>query len=481
MSAETPYAVASPGLVGHHSTRRLIGLLLASTFVVILNETILIGALPQLVHDLDLTPTSAQWLTSGFLLTMAVVIPASGFLLTRFGTRAVFLGAISTFCLGTLLAATSVGFPILLMARVVQACGTALLIPLLTTTIITVVPESRRGRTMGTVSIVIGVAPAIGPTVSGLILSQLDWRWLFFLTVPLGLLALALGLRYMSDVLPRRPMSIDPFSPVLSALAFGSLVLGLSSVGDHAAALPVPAWVLAGGGLLLLLAFVARQVKLQQEDRAFLDLRTFQSRSFVLALIVMAGCMVNLLGTLIVLPLYFQSERGLDVLTTGLLLLPGGFMMGGLAPFIGRLYDRYGPRPLVPVGAATSGAGLLGLSFAATDSAPLAAVVLLHVVLSVGISMMLSPLFATALGALTDNLHAHGSAVVGTAQQLAGAAGIALYITILSSRVDADGRPDLVAGISSAFLCGACLAGLILVASLFVRSSGSGAVDLQVH
>lgn len=118
----------------------------------------------------------------------------------RFGTRRVFLAAMVAFCLGTSVAAVSGGFPMLLVARVVQGCGTALLLPLLTTTVLDVVPVSRRGQMMGTVSIVIGVAPAIGPTVSGLVLSQLEWRWLFLLDLPLGVIALLLGLRYARDL-----------------------------------------------------------------------------------------------------------------------------------------------------------------------------------------------------------------------------------------------------------------------------------------
>ncbi len=144
----------------------VIGLLLVSAFVVILNETIMGVALPSLTRDLGITVTAGQWLTTGFMLTMAVVIPITGFLLQRFNTRPVFITAMSLFSLGTAISAVAPGFGVLLLGRVVQASGTAIMMPLLMTTVLTLVPPATRGRTMGNISIVISVAPAIGPTIS---------------------------------------------------------------------------------------------------------------------------------------------------------------------------------------------------------------------------------------------------------------------------------------------------------------------------
>ncbi|HEV7950719.1 MAG TPA: MFS transporter, partial [Glaciihabitans sp.] len=161
----------------------VIRLLLVSAFVVILNETIMGVALPQLMNDLDITASLAQWLTTAFLLTMAVVIPITGFLLQRFNTLPVFIAAMTLFSMGTAIAAIAPGFEVLVVGRVVQASGTAIMMPLLMTTALTLVPKASQGRTMGNISIVISVAPAIGPTISGLILSVLDWRWMFILVL----------------------------------------------------------------------------------------------------------------------------------------------------------------------------------------------------------------------------------------------------------------------------------------------------------
>ena len=183
-----------PTVEDHGARNKLvIVLLLVSAFVVILNETIMGVALPHLMADLDISASAAQWLTTAFMLTMAVVIPVTGYLLQRLNTRPVFILAMSLFSAGTLISALAPGFAMLVIGRIVQASGTAIMMPLLMTTVMTLVPPESRGRTMGNISIVISVAPAIGPTISGLILSVLEWRWLFLLVLPIALCALALG------------------------------------------------------------------------------------------------------------------------------------------------------------------------------------------------------------------------------------------------------------------------------------------------
>ncbi len=177
------------------SASLVIALLVGSAFVMILNETIMSVALPALIADLDITVSTAQWLTSGFLLTMAVVIPITGFLLQRFPPRRVYLVSMLLFTAGTLVSALAPGFPVLLAGRVVQAAGTAVMVPLLMTTVLRLVPAERRGATMGTITIVIAVAPAVGPTLSGVILSSLGWRWMFWIVLPITLVALAAGVR----------------------------------------------------------------------------------------------------------------------------------------------------------------------------------------------------------------------------------------------------------------------------------------------
>src|SRR5690606_13413344 len=246
-----------------------------STFVVMLNETAMTVAIPELMHAFNAAASDASWLTTAFLLTMAVVIPVTGFLLQRLNTRPIFLAAMALFSAGTLIAALAARLPVLIAARVVQASGTAIMMPLLMTTVMTLVPYNERGKMMGNISIVMSVAPAIGPALAGFIINALDWRWIFILVLPIAIAALALGWRMMVNVTTPRYAPLDILSVIVSAFAFGGIVYGLSGFGGegHAAG-DLPPWLPLAIGVVAMVIFIARQLLLQRRDAALLDLRT---------------------------------------------------------------------------------------------------------------------------------------------------------------------------------------------------------------
>jgi len=453
----------------------VIGVLLVAAFVMILNETIMSVAIPELMDTFSVTAATAQWLTTAFMLTMAVVIPTTGLILTRFSTRSVFIGAISLFTLGTLLGALAPVFPVLVAARVVQASGTAVMLPLLMTTVLTFVPVSRRGRTMGLISIVISVAPAIGPTFSGFVLANMSWRWMFLIVLPIAAVALVLGATLVKNITTPKSTPFDVVSVVLSAITFASLIYGLSSIGESTEGNAVisPAVPLVIGSITLV-AFVWRQIVLQRTDAALLDLRPFTVRTFSVGIGMMLISMSALFGTLILLPIYLQNVMGLTTLETGLVLFPGGLTMGLIAPFVGRLFDKVGPRPLVIPGSMVVAAAL-GAMTLLTPASPAWHAVGGHMLLSVGLGLLMTPLMTSALGSLPPHLYSHGSAITSTLQQLAAAAGTALYITIMSVRIAAEmsaGASAVTAegaGIHQAFLWGAGIAVIAVAASFLVR------------
>jgi len=455
---------------------RVIWLMLGAAFVVILNETVMGVAIPNLVEDLGITITAAQWLTTAFMLTMAVIIPITGFLLKRYTTRQIYTAAMTLFSIGTLVSAVAPGFEVLLVGRIVQATGTAMMMPLLMTTIMTLVPMASRGRFMGRISIVMSVAPALGPTVSGLILSLASWRFLFWLVLPIAVVMLLIGSRRIRNVGETSRVPIDVLSVVLSAVGFGGLVFGLSLIGGEAngSGSGTQMWIALGAGVVGVAAFVWRQRALQSRGRALLDLRIFRSRSFTIAISLMTVMMAAMFGTLILLPIYLQNVLGLTPVITGMMMLPGGLVMGLVAPTVGRLFDRYGPRPLVVPGSIVVSAALWALATLSLETPPWI-IVVAHVTLSVGLALMFTPLFTSALGSLSPGLYSHGSAAVGAVQQVAGAAGTALFVTILamtSSRFAADGADATAAqagGIQQAFLIGAALSLIVVVGAFFVR------------
>jgi DHA2 family lincomycin resistance protein-like MFS transporter len=484
--------IGAPPVVQTDAARNklVIALLLVSTFVVFLNETIMSVAIPHLMADLGVAASAAQWLTTAFLLTMAVVIPVTGFLLQRLNTRPIFLLAMSIFTAGTLICALSPGLELLVLGRVVQAVGTAIMMPLLMTTVMTLVPPEGRGKTMGNISIVMSVAPAIGPTIGGFILANLDWRWMFFLVLPIAIGALLLGWRKIQNVSTPRYAPLDLLSVILSAFAFGGLIYGLSSFGEsfaHAGEPTVmPLWVPIAVGAVAMIAFVWRQLGLQQDNKALLDLRVFQSRNYTVSVSMMLIAMMALFGTVILLPIYTVNVVGLDTLQTGLLLLPGGLIMGLMGPVVGRLFDRVGPTVLAVPGAILVSAVLWALTMVGQDTSPWA-LLAGHVVLSIGLALIFTPVFTSSMGSVRMELYSHASAVLGSVQQLAGAAGIALFIALMTIRTAAltaeglDPVEALAGGIRSAFLVGAVISLFAIVAAFFIRKPEGGGAGHGGH
>jgi MFS transporter, DHA2 family, lincomycin resistance protein len=463
--------------------RQVIGILLVAAFVVILNETIMSVALPRLMLDLDISARTVQWLTTAFMLTMAVVIPTTGFLLQRISTRTVFLLAMGLFSAGTLLAAVSPGFWLLLFARIVQASGTAVMIPLLMTTVLTLVPAERRGVVMGNLTIAISVAPAIGPTLSGLILQFLSWRFMFVLVLPIALASLIYGSRRLVNIGHAGNQKLDVPSVLLSIPAFGGLVYGLSQLGRGASG-PQVALGFIAFGLVLMLIFGWRQLRLAHSGRSpLLDLRPFGYRMFSLSLALLCLAMLALFGMVILLPIYLQTVRGIGSLATGLMLLPGGLLMGLSGPTVGRIVDRYGPRVLAVPGAALLTFTLWRFS-SANASTQIWMLIGLHMLLMLGLACLFTPSFTAGLNPLPPYLYSHGSALLGTLQQVAGAAGAALLVAIMAGRTvtlaDA-GLPELSAlngGIQTAFGVAALISIAAFVLAFFIRNT-KPAIDEQ--
>jgi DHA2 family lincomycin resistance protein-like MFS transporter len=458
--------------------RLVINLLLVATFVVILNETLMAVAIPRLMRDLNVTAGAVQWLTTAFLLTVSVVIPVTGFLLQRMNTRPIYAWAMSLFTLGTLIATLASNLQVLILARVIQASGTAIMVPLLMTTVMTLAPPETRGKTMGFISTVISVAPAIGPTISGVILNYLSWRWMFLLVLPISIGALALGARRMQNVTTPHHAPIDGVSVILSGFAFGGIVYGLSNIGVRAAPGTIPAGIFSAVGAVFLVVFILRQVSLQTKGYPLLDLRTFYSRNFTVSVLLMASMMMALFGTIILLPIYLQNVLGLSTLQTGLLLLPGGLLMGLLGPHVGRLYDKGGPIRLMVPGVIVVSAVLWAMTLLG-PATWVGYILAGHVVMCVGFAFLFTPLFTLSLSSVKPSLYSHGSAVIGSIQQVSGAAGVALFVALMSARsttLTARGLAPVDAlsgGIRAGFLCGAIISILAVACVFFVqRPSG---------
>lgn len=450
-------------------TPLVITLLVAATFVVILNETIMINAIPRLMVEFDITERSAQWLSTVFMLTMAAVIPVTGWFLQRVTTRTAYASAMATFVLGTAIAAAAPTFEVLLGGRVIQAAGTAVMMPLLMTTLMTVVAPADRGRVMGNVTLAMSCAPALGPAVSGVLLELGSWRLIFIAVLPVAILVAVWGLRLLENVGETTSGSPSWISVLLAAAGFSSLVYGLSTIGAGGWQQPT---LIVGAGLVLVGAFVALQIRLQRSSSPLLDLRTLRRRTYALSLLLMSAGFMAFLGSMILLPLYLQSLRGLTEFQAGMLVMPGGLVMGLLGPQVGKVYDRVGSRPLVIPGALGM-VMALGLLTQLGLQTPYPVILGLHVLLMACLAMVFTPVFTLGLGDLPPELYSHGSSLLGTLQQVAGAIGTALLIVIMDNRTaslleSGVGEAEAaIGGLHWAFGAGA-LIGVVVVVTAFL-------------
>lgn len=479
-SITTPPAAASGEIA--RSDMRVIWLLLVAAFVAILNETTMGIAIPHLNSDLGIPPELGQWLTSAFMLTMAVVIPTTGFILQRFTTRQVFIAAMVSFSLGTLVALVAPGFGVLLVGRVIQAAGTGIMMPLLMTTIMNVVPPQSRGRMMGRVGLVISLAPAIGPTLAGAVLETLHWRALFAIILPIALISLFIGVKWMTNLGETRKVPLDVLSIPLAALGFGGIVFGLSQFGGEGGSGETSGVIALVVGAVALALFVWRQLVLQRIDDALLDLRVFRSVNFTFAVIIMAILALSMFGTLTLLPQYLQNVAGLNALEAGLILLPGSVLMGLLGPVMGRVYDARGTRPLLIPGTILVSAALFYYSTVGEHTVWWV-LIIVQAAMSVGLAMSFTPLFSASLGSLPRLLYSHGSAVLNTLQQVGGAAGVAVLTVTYSAILhagEAEGLETAAAGAPGArmaFLIAAIISLAAVALSAFVRKPADDLAD----
>ncbi|MEK4368848.1 DHA2 family efflux MFS transporter permease subunit [Paenibacillus amylolyticus] len=461
--------------------------MLLSGFIGLFGETALNVALTPLMGLLEVGPTTIQWLTTGYLLVLGILVPVSGTLLQWFTTRQLFTTSLIFSIAGTFVAALAPSFEILLVARVLQAVGTALLLPLMFNTILVIFPIEKRGAAMGLIGLVIMFAPASGPSISGLILANLSWHWIFWISLPFFIISLVCGLLFLPNISKLTKPKIDILSIILSTLGFGGIVYGFSSAGGHGDGgggwtSPVVVATLVIGVLSLLL-FSIRQLRMKQP---MMDLRVFRYPMFTVGLILVFICMMIILSSMLILPMYLQQGMAVTALTAGLVLLPGSLLNGFLSPVMGRLFDKFGPKWLVIIGMSIVAIVLfLYTGIEATTS--LGTIITLHVFMMVGISMIMMPAQTNGLNQLPPEYYPHGTAIMNTLQQVSGAIGTAVAVSILSagqsSFLSGVANPEspenklagFTSGIQNAFVFALVLAITGLITSIFVKRVKVGA------
>lgn len=442
------------------------------------SETALNVALSDLINDFQITAAIVQWLTTGYLLTMGILVPISSLLLQRFTTRQLFIASLSLSVIGTLIAAMAGSFEILLTARIFQAAGTALLLPLMFNTILVIFPADKRGSAMGLLGLVMMVAPAVGPTVAGLLLDKLSWHWIFWLSLPVLIIALLFGTVYMQNVTTTSKPRIDIASILLSTIGFGGIVYGFSRAGESEAGWSSPEvllWMIIGA--VALFFFAIRQLRMKQP---MMNLRVFRHPMFTFGTLMVFICMMLMMASMLVLPMFLINGLGLPALTAGLVMLPGGLLNGVMSPIMGKLFDKFGPKWLVIPGLAIVAAVLFFLSNTTTTST-LALMIILHSCLMIGISMVWMPAQTNGLNQLPQELYPDGTAIMNTLQQVSGAIGTAVAVSVMTSGITkymagvadstdpANAPAALTAGVQNAFIFAMIAALVGFVMAFFIK------------
>ena len=377
-----------------------------------------------------------QWVMTGYLLSYAMVIPLSGWALARFGGRATWLAALSIFLAASVAAGAAWNIGSLIAFRVVQGFGGGLLVPVLTTLLVQAAGGRPLGKLMATVSLPAVVVPILGPVAGGLIVSNLSWRWIFYVNVPICLAGLVLAWRGLSSSrgLEARPR-LDVAGLALFSPAVALMLYGLAQVsGDDGFARPAVLIPLAAGAVLLA-AFIARALGplLGRHRRVtpLIDLRLFRVRSFTGAASLMFVSGRSMYGALLLLPLYYQQVRGASALGAGLLRAPQG--IGALLPrtLAGKLTDRIGPRPVVLAGMALAAAGMIPFALAGPHTSELLLSLVL-VVRGAGLTTANIALMASAFEGLPRASVPDASSVTRIMQQVGGSFGTAVLAVILA-------------------------------------------------
>ncbi|EPH95720.1 drug resistance MFS transporter, drug:H+ antiporter-2 family [Enterococcus faecalis 13-SD-W-01] len=406
----------------------LVVVLLIGTFCTILNQTLLTTAFPALMKAFDITASDVQWLTTGFLLVNGIMIPISAWLINKFSSKNLYLSAMFIFLIGTVTCFFAPNFSTLLIGRLIQAAGVGISMPLLQNIMLSIFPPEKRGSAMGMTGIVIGLAPALGPTLSGYIIDNYEWRDLFGMVIPIVILVLILAFFLMKNVIHLSNPSIDILSALLSTVGFGGLLYGFSSVGNKG-------WGSAEviGFLILGVVFIAlfswRQLHL---EHPFLELRVFKSSTFTIAAVLSGVTNMAMVGAEMVVPLYIQNIRGESAFHSGLMLLPGALIMGAMMPVTGAIFDKYGAKRLAITGMFILTAATAPFAFL-TATTPVLYIVILYAVRMFGISMVMMPVTTSGMNALPGNLISHGTAANNTFRQVASSIGTAVLISVLTN------------------------------------------------
>ncbi|AIQ62322.1 MFS transporter [Paenibacillus stellifer] len=465
----------------------IIAALLIGAFVALLNQTLMNVALPQMMKSLDIEASKAQWLTTGFMLVNGVLIPVSAYLVEKFTTRALFITAMVLFSLGTLVCALGTGFEMIMVGRVIQAGGAGILMPLMNIVFLMIFPIEERGKAMGLMAVAMIFAPAVGPTLSGWVVQNYSWRVLFYIVLPLAIFATLLGMKFMQNVTVKTSPKLDKMGIVFSTLGFGGLLYGFSEAGtDGWGSNTVLVSLIVGAAGLILLVWRELVAK-----KPMLEFRIFRYNMYSLTTVINIIVTMAMYSGMILLPLYLQNIRGFTPMESGLMLLPGAILMGIMSPITGIIFDKIGARWLSIIGLIITVITTWEFS-RLTDSTTYLHLILTYTARMFGMSMLMMPITTAGLNQLPQRLNSHGTAMSNTLRTVAGALGMALFVSLMTNHTKSEitdavmsgqvsqtdklafakfSQEAMIHGITHAFVVATWVTVIALVLAVFIRKT----------
>ncbi|WP_405079158.1 DHA2 family efflux MFS transporter permease subunit [Paenibacillus chitinolyticus] len=411
----------------HRGTVLLV--LILGAFVTILNQTLLNVALPHLMNDFNASADTIQWLSTGYMLINGIIIPISAFLIGTFTTRQLFISAMISFTVGSLICGMAPNFTIMMVGRIVQGAGAGIIMPLMMTVILNIYPPQVRGRAMGMIGIAMFFAPAVGPTLSGWIIQHWTWRILFYVAMPIAIVDIIFAFLVLKNVTKVTKPVFDFLGFVTSTIGFGSLLYGISEAGSKGwDSVPVVSTIIIG--VVFIALFIVRELTAKNP---LLNLRVFKYNMFSLSTVV--SCIVNMamFGASILVPIYVQNIRGYSPMEAGLLMLPGALLMGIMSPISGALFDRFGIKPLAFIGLTITAVTTWQFAHLTADTT-YSTLMWLYTIRMFGMSFIAMTIMTTGLNQLPRELASHGTAASNTARQIASSIGTAILVTIMTNR-----------------------------------------------
>lgn len=408
-----------------YSRLAFIWTLLAGTFTMSISQSSLSTAYPTLMRYFGINASTVQWLTTGFMLVMVVMMPVSPWLLNNVRFPTLFIGVLAMFDIGTLIIYFSPNFPLMMLGRVLEAIAVGIMFPSYQTVMLRITPAAKRGATMGLAGLVMGSALAIGPIISGIVLRYTTWRGLFIVFMLVITAVMLVAFKTVKHVMPQESSRLDYWS-VLSSLGFIGVLYVVNQIGQKGAA-----WGWLTGLLVLsLLAitfFVWRQF---HQTTPLLDLRVLKSVNFDLAVLLTGASYIALIVVTIIFPLYYQAILKLSPFASGMALVPGAVVLSVLNPVTGHLADKIGFKATMLIGMGMIVVGWAVLTL--WQGLPLVTMMLLAALIEGGNAFVMMPAVTLGADSLPDELIAHGTAVITTVRQILGSAGVAVATLILA-------------------------------------------------